>query len=63
MAFDPREMIEKLKQEIRVIEEGGYYPSVREPRKAPRIFRDSVSCLNVGLEEKREPCASACGDF
>ena len=58
MAFDKQEMIEKLKLEMRVIESGGYYPTVREPRKDPRIFRDSVSCLNVGLDEKREPCAN-----
>ncbi len=56
MNFDKKEMIEKLKLEIKVIEKGGYNPSVREPRKEPRIFRDSVSCLNLGLEEKRDPC-------
>lgn len=57
MAFDKKEMIEQLKLEIEVIEKGGYYPSVREPRKDPRIFRDSVSCLNLGLEEKVHPCS------
>jgi hypothetical protein len=58
MAFDKREMIDKLKLEIEVIEKGGYYPSVRDPRREQRIFRDSVSCLNVGLEKKAEPCAN-----
>jgi hypothetical protein len=56
MEFDKKQMIEQLKLEIQVIEKGGYEPSVREPRKEPRIFRDSVSCLNPGLEEKKEPC-------
>ncbi|MCL6565614.1 MAG: hypothetical protein K6U09_04240 [Acidobacteriia bacterium] len=56
MPFDRQELIDKLKLEIEVIEKGGYYPSVRQPRQLPRIFRDSVSCLNVGLEVKREPC-------
>jgi hypothetical protein len=58
MAFDKEEMIAQLKLEIDVIEKGGYHPSVREPRKEVRPFRDSVSCLNLGLDEKQEPCAS-----
>jgi hypothetical protein len=57
MQFDKREMIGRLKLEIEVIERGGYYPSVREPRSQPRIFRDSVTCLNMGLEHKVEPCS------
>lgn len=56
MKPDRRELLERLKLEMQVIERGGYYPSVREPRRELRIFRDSVSCLNVGLEEKIEPC-------
>ena len=58
MAFDKKEMIEQLKFEIQLIEKGRYYPSVREPRHDPEIFRDSVTCLNVGLEEKEHPCSS-----
>ena len=57
MTFDRRELIEQLKLEARVIESGGYQPSVREPRKELRIFRDSVSCPNLGVEEKMVPCA------
>jgi hypothetical protein len=56
VTFDKKEMIRQLKLEIEVIEKGGYYPSVREPRREPRYFRDSVSCLNLGIEEKQEPC-------
>jgi len=56
MAFDKKEMLEELELEIEVIEKGGYNPSVREPHKALRIFRDSVTCLNAGLKEKKEPC-------
>ena len=56
MAFDKKEMIEQLKFEIQMIEKGRYYPSVREPRQNPEIFRDSITCLNVGLEEKEHPC-------
>jgi len=58
MGFDKREMIEQLKLEIDVIEKGGYHPSVREPRKEVRTFRDSVTCMNLGLEEKEQPCTS-----
>ena len=57
MAFNNKELIDWLKLEIQVIEKGGYQPSVREPRKEVRIFRDSVSCPNMGLEQKLEPCA------
>lgn len=58
MAFDRREMIEKLKLEISMIRGGRYNPSVHEPRVEPRVFRESITCLNVGLpdNEKREPC-------
>ena len=58
MDFDKKEMIEQLKFEIMMIEKGGYNPSVRAPRQAPEIFRDSITCLNVGLETKEHPCAS-----
>ena len=57
MTFDKKEMIEKLKLELEILEKGGYAPSVREPRWMPRVFRDSVSCPNVGLEIKVEPCS------
>ena len=58
MGFDKKEMIGQLKFEIEMIEKGGYDASVREPRKNPEIFRDSITCLNVGLEEKEHPCSS-----
>jgi len=58
MGIDKKEMIEQLKLEIDMIEKGGYYPSVREPRHTPEIFRESITCLNVGLEEKEHPCSS-----
>jgi hypothetical protein len=58
MGIDKKEMIQQLKFEIEMIEKGGYYPSVREPRHSPEIFRESIICLNVGLEEKEHPCSS-----
>jgi len=59
MAFNKDEMIEQLKFEISMVEKGRYYPSVREPLKTPEIFRDTITCLNVGLSQKKYPC-SAC---
>jgi len=56
MEFDKREMIDKLKLELEILEKGGYEPSVHEPHRMPRVFRDSVSCPNVGLDLKIEPC-------
>jgi hypothetical protein len=58
MGIDKKEMIQQLKFEIEMIEKGGYYPSVREARHTPEIFRDSITCLNVGLEEKEHACSS-----
>jgi hypothetical protein len=58
MDFDKTEMIEQLKFEIEMMEKGRYYPSVREPRHNPEIFRDSITCLNVGLGEKEHACTS-----
>jgi hypothetical protein len=58
MGFDKKEMIEQLKFEIEMIEKGRYFPPVREPHRTPEIFRDTITCLNVGLSEKRYSCSS-----
>ena len=58
MGFDKKEMIEQLKFEIHMIEKGGYDVSGRDPSQNAEIFRDSITCLNVGLEEKEHPCSS-----
>jgi hypothetical protein len=52
------ETIDRLRTELDVLEKGGYEPSVHEPHRNLRIFRDSVSCPNVGLETKVEPCTN-----
>jgi hypothetical protein len=56
MTFDKKEILDKLKLELDILEKGGYAPSVHKPYRMPRVFRDSVSCPNVGLEIKIEPC-------
>jgi hypothetical protein len=58
MGCERRELIEKLKLELEVLENGGYAPSVREPHREQRVFRDSVSCPNLGTEVKVDPCSS-----
>jgi hypothetical protein len=57
MKYDKQEIIDKLKLEASILRDGGYQPSVRDPHHQPQIFRDSVTCLNVGLEIKKEPCS------
>jgi hypothetical protein len=57
MIFDKKEMLEKLKNELEILDKGGYEPSSYKPYRMPRVFRDSVSCPNVGLEIKIEPCS------
>jgi len=57
MEFDKKEMIEKLKLELEILQKGGYAPSPGEPHWMPRVFRDSVSCPNLGLDFKVEPCS------
>ncbi len=61
MPVEKKLMLDALKMEILVIEKGGYHPSVHQPHEDPRIFRDSISCLNLGLgdDKKEHPC-SAC---
>ncbi len=56
MATDLKEIIEQLKLERDVLKDGGYGRSVRTPWKGTRLFRDSVTCLNFGEEEKVHPC-------
>jgi hypothetical protein len=58
VGFDKKEMIEQLKFEIHMIEKGGYDSSGRDPSQNAEIFRDSITCLNVGLQEKEHPCSS-----
>jgi hypothetical protein len=58
MNIETKELIGKLKLELQFLEEGGYSPSVHEPHKTQRVFRDSVSCPNLGSELKVEPCSS-----
>lgn len=57
MEFTRKELLDRLRMEILVLERGGYRPSPHQPHHRPRLLRDSLGCLNFALEEKREPCS------
>ncbi len=57
MADDLCDIIEQLKLERSILQDGGYGSSVRTPTKAEQLFRDSVTCLNVGQSVRRHPCS------
>jgi hypothetical protein len=56
MAADLKEIIEQLKLQRDIVKDGGYGRSVRTPWKEERIFRDSITCLNVTEQVKKHPC-------
>ncbi len=57
MEITQEEIIRRLKLEKSILEDGGYGRSVRTPWRPVEYFRDSVTCLNAGLEEKEHPCS------
>jgi len=56
MPADIKEIIEQLKLQRDVLKNGGYGRSVRTPWKPTKLFRDSVTCLNLDEVIKRHPC-------
>jgi hypothetical protein len=57
MGDDLRDMIAQLKLERNIIRDGGYGRSVQTPAKVVQLFRDSITCLNVGETARRHPCS------
>jgi len=55
--FKKKDVIDALKLEMSILEGGGYGRSVRTPRRETTLFRDSITCLNVGSKEKEQPCS------
>jgi hypothetical protein len=53
---DLETIISQLKLQRSILKDGGYGRSVRTPWKEERIFRDSITCLNVTEEVKKHPC-------
>jgi len=57
MQADLKEIIDRLKLERDILKDGGYGRSVRTPWKPTKLFRDSVTCLNLDEVVKRHPCS------
>lgn len=57
MGDDLRDMIEQLKLERKKLRNGGSERSARGPAGVDQLFRDSATCLNVGLTERRHSCS------
>lgn len=57
MPDDLRDMINQLKLERSILRDGGYGRSVHTATKEEQLFRDSVTCLNVGQTVRKHPCS------
>jgi hypothetical protein len=56
MSKDDRPILELLKDELALIEQGGYGRSVRTPRLAKSAFQDSLTCINYSDPARTRPC-------
>ena len=56
MSEDDRPILELLKDELALIEQGGYGRSVRTPRLAKSAFQDSLTCINYSDPARTRPC-------
>jgi hypothetical protein len=56
MTQDKDELLKLLKFELKFVEDGGYGRSPHTPWRAPYIFEDSPSCLNLGDPARAHPC-------
>jgi len=53
---DIKEIVNQLKLQRHILAAGGYAPSARTPWRQERLFRDSITCLNVFEDAERHPC-------
>jgi hypothetical protein len=56
MSTDERDILEVLRAELELIEQGGYGRSVRTPWKPTSTFQDSLTCINFGYPYRAHPC-------
>lgn len=56
MKKDERDILEVLREELDMIEKGGYGRSVRTPWKPTSVFQDSLTCINYGYPYRAHPC-------
>ena len=57
MAKDDRPIVKLLKDELALIEKGGYGRSVRTPWLAKSAFQDSLTCINYSDPARTHPCS------
>ena len=57
MAKDDRAILDLLKDELALIEQGGYGRSVRTPWLPKSAFQDSLTCINYSDPSQTRPCA------
>jgi len=57
MSQDDRPILELLKDELGLIEKGGYGRSVRTPWLAKSAFQDSLTCINYSDSARTHPCS------
>ena len=55
MAFDDRDILEVLREELAFLGGGGYRGS-SGPSLSKSIFQDSATCLNYGYPYRAHPC-------
>jgi len=53
---DLNEILQELKLQRNILQDGGYGRSVRTPWKPTQLLRDSLTCLNFDEEVKKHPC-------
>ena len=57
MSKDDRPILELLKDELALIEQGGYGRSVRTPSLPKSVFQDSLTCINYSDPARTHPCS------
>jgi hypothetical protein len=55
MAFDDRDILEVLREELAFLR-GGEYRGISGPSQRKSIFQDSATCLNYGYPYRAHPC-------
>ncbi len=57
MSKDDRPILEVLRDELALIEQGGYGRSVRTPWLPKSAFQDSLTCINYADPARTRPCS------
>src|ERR1700676_3327494 len=58
MFKDERNLLDVLKAELALLEEGGYDRWASQSWRQPLIFEDSPICINYDSKDHTEPCSS-----